>query len=273
MLEITSTKNPHIKEAISLGKKRNRDSLKLFLIEGYRELFYASQESQKIQTLFICKELFLGPNEDKLIHHLEKQGAKIISCPEAVFKKISYRERPDGLLAVAPQQKKTLIDLSNHLKEIKNPFIIVAQSIEKPGNLGTILRSADASGAAGVIICDRCTDIYNPNVVRASTGTLFTLPVIEATSDEVFVFLQDHGFEIAAATPSATDIFTSVDLTKKIAIAVGTEQYGLTDTWLKKANIQVKIPMMGKADSLNVSSATTLLLYEALRQRSNSISR
>ena len=117
-----------------------------------------------------------------------------------------------------------------------------------------------------------CTAIYNPNVVRASTGTLFTLPVIEASSDEIYLFLQEEEFQIVASTPSATSVYTDEDLSKKVAVLVGTEQYGLTDNWLEKADIKVKIPMMGKADSLNVSSATTLLLYEILRQRSDTIS-
>ena len=143
---------------------------------------------------------------------------------------------------------------------------MIAESIEKPGNLGTILRSADGVGADGVIVCDRCTDIYNPNVVRASVGTLFTLPVVEAGSEETLQWLKDNKVQIVAATPAASAVFTEVDLSGPVAIVVGTEQLGLSNFWMEQADIQVKIPMRGAADSLNVATATTLLLYEVVRR-------
>lgn len=186
-------------------------------------------------------------------------------CSEEVFAKISYRDRPDGLLAIAPQVHRKLSDL--RLK--KNPFLVVAESIEKPGNLGTILRSCDAAGVDAVIVCDPTTDIHNPNVVRSSVGTLFTLPVLEASGEETLSFLKKHGIAIVAATPHAKVEFTQVDLTVPLAIVVGTEQYGLSEHWMKQSDLAVKIPMLGVADSLNVASATTLLLYEVLRQRSH----
>ena len=157
------------------------------------------------------------------------------------------------------------------LKSLKlktDPFLVIAESIEKPGNLGTILRSADAAGVDGVIVCDRCTDIYNPNVVRSSVGTLFTVPVIEASSTETIHYLRAQGIQIVAATPSAQKSFTETALTGPIAIAVGTEQLGLSQTWMQAADLTVRIPMHGTADSLNVATATTLLLYEVVRQNS-----
>lgn len=163
--------------------------------------------------------------------------------------------------------QRTLQDLIARLATKKDPFLIVAEAIEKPGNLGTILRSADAAGVDGVIVCDRCTDIYNPNVVRASVGTLFTIPVVEATSVETLMWLQQRKIKILAATPSAEVEFTDADLNGGIAIAVGTEQIGLTEVWMRAADLKVRIQMHGVADSLNVATATTLLLYEAVRQR------
>ena len=145
--------------------------------------------------------------------------------------------------------------------------MIVAESIEKPGNLGTILRTADAAGVNAVIVCDRCTDIHNPNVVRASTGTLFAVPVVEAGGDEALAFLRGRGFKILAATPHTPNLHSDVDLTGNVAIAVGTEQYGLTAKWMDAADLRVRIPMLGLADSLNVAAATTILLFEAVRQR------
>jgi TrmH family RNA methyltransferase len=143
----------------------------------------------------------------------------------------------------------------------------VAEAIEKPGNLGTMLRSADAAGVDALILCDRCTDLFNPNVVRASIGTLFTVPVAEGTSDEVLQWLRDKGIVLLAATPHTDSVYAEVDLTGPVAITVGTEQYGLSDRWMAQADLKVKIPMFGQADSLNVATATTLFLFEAVRQR------
>ncbi len=260
---ITSTQNPKLKHAVRLQQRRDRDEEGLFLIEGYRELLRAMQGGVVIEALFYCPPLFLGSNEPALIEKIHQQGAHLYPCNEAVLRKLSYRDRPDGLVAIAVQMRKTL----SALPVKSHPFFIVAEAIEKPGNLGTILRSADAVAVDGVVVCDRCTDIYNPNVVRASTGTLFTLPVVEASSQEALAWFQSRGIQIVAATPSAPAEFTQTDLTGPLAIVVGTEQLGLSKLWLEQANIQVRIPMLGQADSLNVATATTLLLYEVLRQR------
>lgn len=262
---ITSLKNERIKQVVRLRERGEREKSDLFLIEGYRELLRACDAHRKIDTLFYCSDLFLGKNEEALIRRISLQGAYLYSCTKEVFAKISYRDRPDGLLCIAPQRHAKLknIELS------KTPLLIVAEAIEKPGNLGTILRSSDAVGCDGVIICDRCTDIHNPNVVRASVGTLFTLPVIEASGVETLDWLKENGICVLAATPSAHADYTEVDMTVPLAIAVGTEQLGLSEMWMQRADIQVRIPMYGVADSLNVATATTLLLYEARRQRKN----
>lgn len=263
MMHITSLQNPKVKLAVNLRDRRSRDEHGLFLIEGYREIERAVAMKRKIATLFICPEFFLGDNEQKLI---DASGAEVLHCSKEVFAKISYRDRPDGLLAIAPQVHATLSDLEHKLSS--NPFLLVAESIEKPGNLGTILRSADAAGVDAVIVCDPTTDIHNPNVVRSSVGTLFTVPVVEATGDATLAFLNARNIATVAATPHAKQSFTSADLKGPLAIIVGTEQYGLTKRWMESADITVRIPMKGVADSLNVASATTLLLYEVQRQRS-----
>jgi RNA methyltransferase, TrmH family len=260
---ITSMQNPKIKNAVQLRDRKERNTTGLFLIEGYRELKRAADGEVMLKTLFICPPLFLGTNENALIDQILNRGAEVILCNEQAFQKLSYRDRPDGLVAIAVQMHHSLKDLT-HKKE---PFLIIAEAIEKPGNLGTILRSADAAGVDGVIVCDRCTDIYNPNVVRASVGTLFTIPVIEATSEETLNYLRERKIKIVAATPSAQQAYTAADLTGSIAIAVGTEQLGLSETWMQAADLKVRIPMHGAADSLNVATATTLLLYEAVRQK------
>lgn len=264
-MKITSLQNPKVKEAVRLRERKAREETQQFLIEGYRELKRAVDSGRKIHTLFFCPEFFLGANERALI---EKAGGEAIECSPEVFAKLSYRDRPDGLLAVAPEMHRSLKDLGSLLKA--TPFLIIAESIEKPGNLGTILRSADAAGVDAVIVCDPTTDIHNPNVVRSSVGTLFTVPVIEASSAETLRYLKERSIAIVAATPHAKIEFTQANFQVPLAVAVGTEQYGLTESWMQEADIQVRIPMFGVADSLNVASATTLVLYEVVRQRKRS---
>lgn len=262
-LLISSLSNPHIKNVVKLRQRSHRDELGVMIVEGYRELKRALDNKHLPAQLFFCKELFQGENEGDLIRRCAEAGAELFECAPPVFEKIAYRDRPEGLLAVAPQVRKSLSDLSVP----KNALIIVAEAIEKPGNLGTILRSADAAGVNAVLVCDKCTDINNPNVVRASIGTLFSLPVIETSTDEALAWIKKRKFSIVAATPHAEKVFWDVDLAGNTAIVVGTEQYGLSSRWLDEAEFKVRMPMLGQADSLNVASATTILLYEAVRQR------
>ncbi len=266
-LLISSCENSLVKQAVHLRERHWRDKLDLFLIEGYREILRAVENGWQLSHLLFCPELFLGSNEQALIAAAQKNGAKLVECTAKVFQKLSYRDRPDGLVALAPQKHYGLEKLSEIVRTISNPLLIVAEAIEKPGNLGTILRSADAAGACGVILCNRCTDIYNPNVVRASCGTLFSVPIVEASSEEALSWLGANRVHILAAMPQAKDLYTAVDMKQAVAIAVGTEQLGLSDVWRNRCDLQVRIPMCGKADSLNVAMATTLILYEAVRQR------
>ncbi len=261
---ITSTSNPRIKAAIKLRQRSHRDETGLMLIEGYREISRALQNNHPLAELFYCRDLFLGKNEEAILERCKAMGVPLRECTEPVFHKLAYRDRPEGLLAVAPQVRRTLDCLS--LPD--TPLVVVAESIEKPGNLGTILRSADAAGAHAVIVCDRCTDINNPNVVRASLGVLFALPVIEASTPQVISWLRERKIQIIAASPHAETLYTRVNFTLPTAIALGTEQYGLREDWMAAASATVRIPMLGQSDSLNVAAAATILLYEAVRQRS-----
>jgi RNA methyltransferase, TrmH family len=260
---INSTKNDRIKNIVKLRNRRERDKQKLMLIEGYRSLLRASNNMVEVKEFYYCPEFFIGSNEQDLIDLYASRGTKVIEVNKPVFEKISYRDRPEGLLGVAPYFTKDLekLDLG------EAPFLVVAQSIEKPGNLGTIIRSTDGTGADGLILCDKCTDLFNPNVITASTGICFALPVVETSTQACLDYLKKNNISILSATPSADTLYTDVDMTGPVAIIVGTEQYGLSDEWLKESTINVKIPMLGQADSLNVSTATTLLLYEAVRQR------
>jgi TrmH family RNA methyltransferase len=178
---------------------------------------------------------------------------------------MSYRENPDGWLGVFPIPQTSL----DNLKLSGSPLIVVAESIEKPGNLGAILRTADAAHADALLVCDPRVDVWNPNVVRASRGALFSVPVVESDNDSALKWLKAHKIRVLAATPSAEELYFNIDLREPVAIAVGTEDEGLTEFWMNGADLKVKIPMMGKVNSLNVSVSTALILYEAVRQRSH----
>ncbi len=264
METITSLANPRVKDVVRLRQRSHRDEQGLMLIEGYRELKRALDSGYRPTRLFICEALYLkGTNEPALVARAATLGAEVHPCSASVFEKMAYRERPEGLLAVGPQLRRSLADLDLPDRAL----VVVAEAIEKPGNLGTILRSADAAGVHAVIVCDRCTDIHNPNVVRASIGTLFTLPVVETDTAAALAFLRARGFRILAATPHTDKLHTDVDLTASVALVVGAEQFGLSGAWMDAADLRVRIPMLGQADSLNVAAATTILLYEAVRQR------
>lgn len=268
MREILSVVNPNIKKVIKLRNRRFRDETKLFLIEGYRELVKAINKDVQFDSLFICEDFFLKDNEENLIKKIEEKKITIFKCSEKVFQKISYRDRPDGLLAIAYQDQKGKEAFEIFVKNKENLFLVVLEGIEKPGNLGTILRSCDGAKVDAVIICDPCTDIYNPNVVRASIGSLFTTPVFICNSENAIDILKKNKIKILATTPHASDIYYEENLKGSIAIVAGCEQYGLSDIWLKKADVCIKIPMKGESDSLNVATSTTIIVYEAIRQRS-----
>jgi len=272
---ISSLQNPRVKQLVKLRDRRPRDEAGVFLVEGYRQIRRALDKGIPFTELYLCPEWYPGDqgNEAALIADAQAAGAKVFQLTKDAFAKVAYRERPDGLLAVAPQWRKTLADLDALLATKaadapgRSPFLLVVEAIEKPGNLGTILRSADAAGTDALIVCDPVTDLFNPNVVRASTGVLFSVPVIIAGSEEVREWLRARKIRAVATTPSATELHTDTDLRGPLAIVMGSEQYGLSDYWLREADARVRIPMAGQADSLNVAMATIITLFEAVRQR------
>lgn len=262
-MRITSLQNPRIKNVVKLQQHRHRQRQGLFLIEGYRALGHALTQGYPIAEVYSCPALHIGNNESQLLAALAASGAQVIEVTEPVFQKIAVRGRTDGLLAVAPQQIRRLAD---HQPPAEACYLI-AEAVEKPGNLGTLLRSADGAGANGVIVCDPCTDLWHPDVVRGSVGACFTVPVFECDSQTAIAWCRQHGIQTVAATPQASTLYTAVAMTGAVAIAVGTEQYGLSEVWLTGADARVRLPMFGTADSLNVAVAATLLLYEVVRQR------
>lgn len=262
---ITSLQNPRVKQLVKLRDRRPRDQAQQFLVEGYRQIRRALDKGFAPVELYHCPDWYPGDqgNEAQLLAEAESAGARIVELNKPAFAKVAYRERPDGLLAVLPQWRHQLDDLTL----ADDPFLLVVEAIEKPGNLGTILRSADAAGVDGLIVCDPVTDLFNPNVVRASTGVLFSVPVVIAGSEAVRGWLKEKGVRAVATTPAAKGLHTEADLTGPLALVMGSEQYGLSDDWLAEADETVRIPMAGQADSLNVAMATIITLFEAVRQR------
>ena len=249
---ISSLQNPRVKEAVALRERRGREKSGLMLVEGYHELALAVRAQMVPTAVFYCPER-LCSEEAELLEHFRSTRTPLIEVTMAVL----------GKLAIAPIPKRSLSELQ--LPE--RALVVVAEAIEKPGNLGAILRSADAAGADALILCDRATDLYNPNVVRASKGTIFRVPVVEATSAETLDFLRERGIYVVAATPAGTIDYWDTDLQRSVAIAVGTEKEGLSNRWMEGADARVTVPMCGAVNSLNVAQALTLLLFEARRQR------
>jgi TrmH family RNA methyltransferase len=260
---ITSLKNPRLKRLVRLRDRRPRDEERAFLVEGYREVRRALESKAALDELYYSPGWFLGGNEPALLAEAEAAGARLFELSKEAFAKVAYRERPDGVLAVAPQWRRSLAGLVLPAE----PFILVVEAIEKPGNLGTILRSADAAGCHAVIVCDPVTDLFNPNVVRASTGVLFSVPCVVEGSSVVLAWLKGRGIRAVATTPAAEKLYTESDLRGPLAVVMGSEQYGLSEFWLGNADLCVRIPMAGQADSLNVAMAALITLFEAVRQR------
>ncbi len=260
---LSSLKNPRVKEVVRLRKRSERDKSQLMLIEGRRELEEALKNGVKLKTLYVCKSLFNGRGQKDILSSARQQGVEIIFVNEPVACKMAYRDKPEGLLAVAMQPVKRLEDISLG----RSPLIVILEGIEKPGNLGAVLRVADGAGVKGILLCDCATDIYNPNTIRASLGTFFSMPFTQVSSSEALRWCKQNGLYTVAAAPGADIAYTQADFSGPCAVVIGSEDRGLSRFWLDKADIKVSIPMQGRADSLNAAVSTAVLLYEAVRQR------
>jgi RNA methyltransferase, TrmH family len=272
---ITSAQNARIKLARSLQKASSRIKERLFVIEGRREIRLAILAGYKFHTLFVCPEVALKNREDSSgqgvktiasrsdIIDIIKGQAPVVETTASVFRKLVYREGSDGLVAIAHQRRFSLEDIELGA----NPLLLVAESVEKPGNLGAILRTADAAGIDAVLICDPATDLFNPNVVRSSLGTLFTARIACCTSKEAVAWLKSRNIRIYTTALSASVSYHLVDYTGPAAIVSGAEAAGVSDIWEDNSDAKIIIPMFGMVDSMNVSAATAVVMYEALRQR------
>ena len=264
-MKITSTANPRVKAAAKLRNSRERADQHRFAINGLREIGRALDGKIRIQEFFVCEEFCDGSESNRLIDRLEKTGAARFDVPPSVYAVVAYGDRADGIVAVAEMANCKLDDL----KLGHNPLVAVVEGIEKPGNLGAVLRSADGAGVSAVIVAAGGGDLYNPNVIRASMGTVFTLPVCVASNDETLAWLRSQQLAIFAARVDGSIEYTACNFTRPCAIVLGSESEGLSDFWRGDDIQPICLPMHGIADSLNLSTAAAVLFYEAQRQNAN----
>ena len=272
---ITSLQNPRIKTIVKLGSRRQRDADQRTVVEGVREVDRCLAAEIVPLEVFLCPEILgADPAASALARRLQAMAdqrlTQLFEVTPEVFAKIAYRGQSGGLLLVIPYLDTPLDSLMTTRRADHPPFFAIIEGVEKPGNLGAILRTADAAGVDGLIVCpgqSGGTDLHNPNVIRASLGTLFTVHVAQAESTTVLAWLRTHGITALAATPEGEVPFTQADMAGPVAVVTGSEAFGLTDLWLTGAHQRVTIPMFGMADSLNLATSTALLLYEVVRQR------
>ena len=261
MKQITSVQNPFIKSLVQLQEKAKvRKQTGTFLIEGKREIELALKGGYELETILFLPEII---SEREIKNLVKSSGVEIIEISKEVYQKLAYRDTTEGILAVAKSKSHQLSDL----KLSENPLILVAEGIEKPGNIGALLRTADAADIDAVIIANPKSDVYNPNVVRSSVGCLFTNQIAIGTTEEVIAYLKKHNIAIYSATLQNSNSYHLENYTTPTALVVGTEATGLTEPWRTESTQNIIIPMQGEIDSMNVSVAAAILLFEAKRQR------
>lgn len=264
MASITSLQNPRVKDAVRLRDRRHREKQGRILIDGARELARAITAGVRILEVFVCEPLCTGEAARALLPMLPDCGAEIWHVSDLVFVKLAFGHRIEGVLGVAEMPRPTL----DGLKLPENPLVAVLEGVEKPGNVGAVLRSADAAGISALIVADARTDLYNPNAIRSSLGTIFTLPACAVTTPEALDWLREHHLRIYAARVDGSVPYTRADYRAAAALVLGSEAEGLSSAWSADDVTPIRLPMLGVGDSLNVSAAAAVLFYEALRQRS-----
>ena len=254
---ITSAQNPKVKRLLELQQKsQERRKSGLFVVEGRREIERCINNGYLVDTLFWCPEIF-GEEEPRA------DGARIFQVSPDIYNKVAYRGGTEGVIAEVVARQLTLEDI----KLQKRALVVVMESVEKPGNVGAVLRSADAANADAVIVCDPLTDLYNPNLIRASVGAFFSVPCVACTSEQCISWLKANGIQILTAQLQDSCYYYEADMARSTAIVMGTEATGLTDKWREAADSHIRIPMLGCGDSLNVSVSAAILMFEAVRQR------
>ncbi|MBR1668313.1 MAG: RNA methyltransferase [Bacteroidaceae bacterium] len=258
--KIASTQNPRVKAVVALQQKSaERKRTGLFVVEGRREVKHCVEAGFEVDWVYVCEEA--DENDDEISASVGMEH--VVEVTRGVYEKMAYRGGTENVLAVVKERKLRLADL----KLRKDALVVVVERVEKPGNLGAILRSADAAGVDAVLVCDALTDLYNPNLIRSSVGAVFTVPCVVCGSEECIKFLKERGVKILTAQLQDSELYYDTDMKGATAIVMGTEATGLTDVWRRVADAHIRIPMLGKEDSLNVSVSAAVLMYEAVRQR------
>jgi TrmH family RNA methyltransferase len=260
---IASLHNPRVKQAARLRDHRQRQKEQLILIDGARELARAIAAGVALREVFVYPELCRCEESRRLLELLPGSGGQRLDVSQAVFAKLAFGQRAEGVVGVAAAPRRRLEDLVLPA----DPLVVVLEGVEKPGNVGAVLRSADGAGVSALVAADPRTDLFNPNVIRASLGTIFSMPVAAAAPADVLAWLRGRGLQILAARVEGSVSYTEVDYRRPTAIVLGSEAQGLTPLWNGGDVRAVRLPMLGVADSLNVSAAAAVLFYEALRQR------
>lgn len=261
---LTSLQNSKVKRLVQLQQKSaERRKAGVFVVEGQREIEHCLEAGYELDSIYYCPELLQGSDCGSKLFTFQFSPFTLYEVTKEVYEKIAYRGSTEGMVALVHERKLTLEELT--LSEL--PLIIVLESVEKPGNLGAVLRSADAAQADAVIVCDPLTDLYNPNLIRSSIGAIFTVPCVACSTDECIAFLKARGIRILTAQLQDSHLYYDTDMRCGTAIVMGTESTGLTDTWRRAADAHIRIPMLGRLDSLNVSVSAAILLFEAVRQR------
>lgn len=261
---IQSRQNPRVQGVAKLRDRAVRDARGRFLVEGLRELDRALGSKVAVEEVYFCPALFKDPAAARgLLARARAAGADCCELGEAAFDKVSAREGPDGLLGVAETWDVSLARLSLG----RDPLVLVAEAVEKPGNLGALLRTADSAGCAALVVCDPVTDLFNPNVIRASQGAAFSVPVAVAPTAEAIAWAKSRGLRVLATTPDGAKPLWDVDARGPVALVMGSERDGLAPAWMEAADARVFIPQAGLSDSLNVATAAAVCLFEAVRQR------
>lgn len=265
MERITSAQNPRVKLAAKLRDRRARQQQGRFPIDGARELRRALESGVRPDETFVCFESCQGADAQVALDWLQRHGCRLIEVTPEVLAKLAYGDRNDGIVAIA----KTWAPALAEIVVPQSPIVAVLEGVEKPGNVGAVLRSADAAGVAALVLANGGTDLFNPNTVRASLGTIFTVPVCVASSRETLAWLRANKWNILAARVDGARDYTLADFSQPTAIVLGSEARGLTDVWSAPNVTAIRLPMHGRADSLNVSATAAVLFYEALRQRNS----
>lgn len=260
---ITSLHNPLVKNVVRLRTGRHRAKQGRFVIDGAREIRRALEANVDLTDVFVCEPLCQSDDRRQVLAAIGHTQAQRHDVTPEVLDKLSYGQRNEGMLAVASAPRRNLADL--RLPE--NALLAVLEAVEKPGNVGAVLRSADAAGVHAVVVADPHTDLYNPNTIRASLGTVFTMQVVAASAEETLRWLREGGVNVYAARVDGQREYTEVDLTRPAALVLGSEAEGISDVWRAGDVTGIRLPMQGRADSLNVSATAAVLFYEAQRQR------